>query len=148
MCTVILRNCCFCLFCKMNLFGQNRQMAAYLSNIIRKYAHSGASPLGPHAPTLEVKISKAIIALSVPLIAFFGYQSYKIETDHKNHPRPEFIEYDHLYGHRSMKRLPYGDGLRTWFHNPYYNALPGIGYETEDPYLEKMKKEGKTPEKH
>ncbi|KRY38731.1 Electron transfer flavoprotein-ubiquinone oxidoreductase, mitochondrial [Trichinella spiralis] len=146
--TVILRSCCFCSFCKMNLFGQNRQMAAHLSNIIKQYAHSGRSPLGPHTPTLEVKISKAIIALSGPLIAYFGYQSYKIETEHKNHPRPEFIEYDHLYGHRSMKRLPYGDGLRTWFHNPYYNALPGIGYETEDPYLEKMKKEGKTPEKH
>ncbi|KHJ44763.1 hypothetical protein D918_04998 [Trichuris suis] len=45
-------------------------------------------------------------------------------------------------------RLPYGDGLRTPFHNPYRNALPGIGYETEDPYVTKMKAEGKEPESH
>lgn len=57
------------------------------------------------------------------LNAYLGHQ----EDHHK--PRPPFVKYEYL--RIRNKRLPWGDGNHTLFHNPRVNALPD-GYETDD----------------
>uniref|UniRef100_A0A5S6QKQ8 Glyco_trans_2-like domain-containing protein n=1 Tax=Trichuris muris TaxID=70415 RepID=A0A5S6QKQ8_TRIMR len=128
------------------LCEKSGSLAAHSAKLLQRSAHGQVPPFSPPKPTAEVKLARFIVAISIPLIGFLGYQSYRVEKEHENHPRDPYIDYDHLYAHRKARRLPYGDGIRTPFHNPYRNALPGIGYEAEDPYVTKMKAQGKDPE--
>lgn len=63
--------------------------------------------------------------VAFPAIILCALNCYLV---HKNHPhhRPEFVKYDYL--RVRTKRFPWGDGQRSLFHNPHFNALPD-GYE-------------------
>lgn len=48
----------------------------------------------------------------------------------RTHPeREEFKKWPHMY--KRDKPFPWGDGIKSFFHNPHTNALPEIGYEDE-----------------
>ncbi|KHJ44764.1 hypothetical protein D918_04999 [Trichuris suis] len=75
------------------------------AKVIQRYAHVPAPPFSQPKPTFEVKLARFIVALSVPLIGILGYQSYRVEKEHENHPRQPYIDYDHLYAHRKARLI-------------------------------------------
>ncbi|KAL1115232.1 hypothetical protein AAG570_007263 [Ranatra chinensis] len=60
------------------------------------------------------------IVMIVTSAQFYGREEQK---------RPPFIPYSYL--RLKTRRYPWGDGEKTFFHNPKMNALKD-GYETED----------------
>ncbi|XP_053672357.1 cytochrome c oxidase subunit 6A1, mitochondrial-like [Anopheles nili] len=48
------------------------------------------------------------------------------QHDKHHHVRPKFVQYEYLCIRN--KRFPWGDGVKSLFHNPEVNALPN-GYE-------------------
>uniref|UniRef100_A0A1A9VT02 Cytochrome c oxidase polypeptide VIa n=1 Tax=Glossina austeni TaxID=7395 RepID=A0A1A9VT02_GLOAU len=64
------------------------------------------------------------IVLAIPIIGLSIVNAYLALQ--KKEPRPSFVKYDHLGRHE--KRFPWGDGMKSLFHNPHTNALPK-GYE-------------------
>lgn len=68
--------------------------------------------------------------VAFPAIVLGHINAYLGHIEHAKEPRPEFLPCDHLRIRR--KRMPWGDGQRTLFHNPVKNALPD-GYEVPDP---------------
>ncbi|KAB0793785.1 hypothetical protein PPYR_13405 [Photinus pyralis] len=67
--------------------------------------------------------------LAFPAIALCGANCYLAhQKEHAEHHRPPFVKYEHMY--IRTKRFPWGDGNRSFFHNPHTNALPD-GYENE-----------------
>jgi len=37
------------------------------------------------------------------LIALSAYNAYKLEMEHRSHPRPEYVPYAHLLVHRTVR---------------------------------------------
>ncbi|KAB0793693.1 hypothetical protein PPYR_13313 [Photinus pyralis] len=73
------------------------------------------------------KIYKRIFfLLCVPAVAVTAVCTF---CDKEEPERPEFVKYSYL--RLRTKRYPWGDGNKTFFHNPRTNALPD-GYEDEE----------------
>jgi len=77
----------------------------------------------------SMKMWKAIsLFVAMPAIGITMLSAYEGEMEHLSHPRAKFIAYEHL--RIRTKPFPWGDGNKTLFHHPHYNALPD-GYEDE-----------------
>ncbi|KAJ1532237.1 hypothetical protein ONE63_000854 [Megalurothrips usitatus] len=89
---------------------------------------SGASAsAGKHA-LAHAKMWENITLFGViPVLAIASYMTYEHEKSH-HEPPPEFKPYEHMRIRK--KNFPFGDGKRSFFHNPERNALPD-GYEVE-----------------
>eukprot|EP00116_Pleurobrachia_bachei_P001304 sb/3461566/ len=59
----------------------------------------------------------------VPVTAVTAVNAYIQEMDHLSHGPPPYIPYDHLT--QKTRRYPWGDGKRSLFFHPKYNAIPG-----------------------
>ncbi|CAN9513526.1 unnamed protein product [Ophioblennius macclurei] len=66
--------------------------------------------------------------VALPGVAVCMLNMYLKEQQH-SHDQPEFVPYSHL--RIRSKRFPWGDGVKSLFHNPHVNALPD-GYEGHD----------------
>merc|ERR1711862_50694 len=84
-----------------------------------------------HADTLEYWKWGGI--LTFPIVLLLSLRGYWKETAHlehlAEHGPPEFVPYAHL--RIRTKEFPWGDGVKTLFHDPLTNALPD-GYEAVD----------------
>lgn len=65
----------------------------------------------------------------VPLCVLQSINCYYIEKEHNEHGPPPYIPYDHI--NNKAKAYPWGDGEKSLFHHPKWNAIPGKGYEWE-----------------
>ncbi|CAG2058769.1 unnamed protein product [Timema podura] len=64
----------------------------------------------------------------LPVVGAASFNAYWLTTTTK-FERPKFIKYEHL--RIRNKRFPWGDGDKTFFHNPKVNALSD-GYEEDE----------------
>ncbi|KAJ8938893.1 hypothetical protein NQ318_023210 [Aromia moschata] len=65
--------------------------------------------------------------VGIPAIAVAGINTYQSKQSRKSEcERPPFVKYEYL--RRRTKRFPWGDGNKSFFHNPEVNPLPD-GYE-------------------
>ncbi|KAL7734644.1 hypothetical protein ACLKA6_010945 [Drosophila palustris] len=62
----------------------------------------------------------------LPLVAIL---TVLVFTSHHEDERPEFKFWPHMY--KRSKPFYFGDGNRSFYHNPHWNALPPEGYEDE-----------------
>uniref|UniRef100_A0A182KIC6 Cytochrome c oxidase polypeptide VIa n=1 Tax=Anopheles christyi TaxID=43041 RepID=A0A182KIC6_9DIPT len=70
---------------------------------------------------------KITFMVAMPMVGLIALNTYREhQKEHEHRARPKFIEYEYLCIH--TKRYPWGDGVKTLFHNPELNALP-TGYE-------------------
>ncbi|XP_063050793.1 cytochrome c oxidase subunit 6A, mitochondrial [Engraulis encrasicolus] len=87
--------------------------------------HSAAAH-GDSPPSRLWKILTFTVAF--PGVAVCGLNTY-LKMQHHHHEQPEFIAYSHL--RIRSKRFPWGDGVKSFFHNSELNALPD-GYEEHE----------------
>ncbi|XP_061117281.1 cytochrome c oxidase subunit 6A, mitochondrial [Conger conger] len=110
---------------KMASFGRISQ-ALYRSTLTQTRRQLSAAVHGEeHQAARTWKILTFVVAL--PGVAVCMLNTY-LKMQHHSHENPEFIPYSHL--RIRSKRFPWGDGNKSFFHNPHCNALPD-GYEEE-----------------
>ncbi|KAL2092291.1 hypothetical protein ACEWY4_012089 [Coilia grayii] len=78
------------------------------------------------SPARLWKILTFVVAF--PGVAVCMLNTY-LKMQHHSHEHPEFIPYSHL--RIRSKRFPWGDGVKSFFHNSEVNALPD-GYEEHE----------------
>ncbi|KAI8489095.1 PREDICTED: cytochrome c oxidase subunit 6A, mitochondrial-like isoform X1 [Branchiostoma belcheri] len=112
-------------------------MATMLTNVLRTAVRSrlqvtparpasGAAPAGgEHSGGMDLW-KKMSVLVALPALVICMLNAYLKEKEHHEHPRPEFLPYNHL--RIRSKAFPWGDGQHSAFHNPHVNALPD-GYE-------------------
>ncbi|KAI8480601.1 PREDICTED: cytochrome c oxidase subunit 6A, mitochondrial-like isoform X2 [Branchiostoma belcheri] len=115
-------------------------MATMLTNVLRTAVRSrlqvtparpasGAAPAGgEHSGGMDLW-KKMSVLVALPALVICMLNAYLKEKEHHEHPRPEFLPYNHL--RIRSKPFPWGDGVKSLFHNPHNNALPDVGYEDE-----------------
>lgn len=82
-----------------------------------------------HKPNPEFW-KKVFLYVACPAIALAGLNTYFLEMEHYEHyHRPEFVPYEYL--RIRNRRLPWGDGNHSLFHNPKTNPLPDGWEEPE-----------------
>ncbi|XP_028314358.1 cytochrome c oxidase subunit 6A1, mitochondrial [Gouania willdenowi] len=111
----------------MATLGRFAQMflRSSLASTRRQLSAAAAAGHGEQA-TKTWKILTFVVAL--PGVAVCMLNMYLKEQQH-SHEQPEFVPYSHL--RIRSKRFPWGDGVKSLFHNPHVNALPD-GYEGHD----------------
>lgn len=72
-------------------------------------------------------LSKVFLYFCLPMIGLLSIYNFYVFQREKD-VRPEFVPYEHLRIRK--KKLPWGDGEKSFFHHPKRNALPD-GYEDE-----------------
>ncbi|KAK2583136.1 hypothetical protein KPH14_009160 [Odynerus spinipes] len=88
--------------------------------LARNFAHAATGP-GKSDPARKWKFIYYFVG--IPAMALSGLNCY-LNGGHGD--PPEFVPYEHL--RIRNKRFPWGDGQRSFFHNPHTNPLPS-GYE-------------------
>ncbi|XP_034241430.1 cytochrome c oxidase subunit 6A, mitochondrial-like [Thrips palmi] len=82
---------------------------------------------GKHAEAHAKMWANISYFLVLPGVAIASFITFKNESAH-HEPPPEFVPYEHMRIRK--KNFPFGDGKRSFFHNPETNPLPD-GYEVE-----------------
>ncbi|XP_049278667.1 cytochrome c oxidase subunit 6A1, mitochondrial-like [Anopheles funestus] len=73
------------------------------------------------------KWKKLTFLVALPCVGLSALSAFMAhQKQHEYRTRPKFVQYEYL--RIRNKRYPWGDGIRTLFHNPELNALPS-GYE-------------------
>ena len=127
------------------IFSRLLSQQATVQKVARRFVHYPFNVKHEHKvnPELWKKIS---LFVAMPVLVLAAINTYLMEVEHMNHPRPEFKPYSYLY--RRNKPYPWDGGSnKSFFHNPVANALPD-GYEVPDPYYERKKKAGETEAAH
>ncbi|XP_055371345.1 cytochrome c oxidase subunit 6A2, mitochondrial [Condylostylus longicornis] len=102
--------------------------AVTLRNISTSLRASAAGPsavAGDHAGGYKLW-KRLSFFVALPSVGLCMLNTYLEHQKEHGHPRPEFKKYDHL--RIRTKRFPWGEGQKSFFHNPHVNALPD-GYE-------------------
>ncbi|XP_035780874.1 cytochrome c oxidase subunit 6A2, mitochondrial-like [Anopheles albimanus] len=105
------------------------QWSNRISHRLLRASHSvGPSVISGHTAAGGYKTwKKMTFLLAFPAIALCFLNVYLEHREASgHHARPPFVPYEHL--RLRNKRFPWGDGTKTFFHNPKVNALPD-GYE-------------------
>ncbi|CAK9821952.1 Cytochrome c oxidase subunit 6A2, mitochondrial [Anthophora retusa] len=71
------------------------------------------------------------VIIAIPVLIFMSARTYSRELEKRKQPRMEYKRYRYLG--RINKPFPWGDGRRSFFHNPVKNPIAPHGYEVEDP---------------
>lgn len=69
---------------------------------------------------------KLFMFVGLPIVLVAMLNCYVSHTEHERAP---FVKYGYL--RRRTKRFPWGEGQKSFFHNPHVNALPD-GYEYDE----------------
>ncbi|KAJ8919259.1 hypothetical protein NQ315_003842 [Exocentrus adspersus] len=95
---------------------------------LRRLSHNRCPPVkSPSHPEGGYKIYKLLtFVVGLPAILTVASMIFIKKRSHECEERPEFVPYEYL--RRRTKRFPWGDGNKSFFHNPAVNALPD-GYE-------------------
>ncbi|XP_052860826.1 cytochrome c oxidase subunit 6A, mitochondrial-like [Anopheles cruzii] len=95
-------------------------------SIARQAQVGGPSAVSGHEAGGYKVWKKLSFFVAMPAVGLCMLNAYLKHQEEHDHPRPEFIKYEHL--RIRNKRFPWGEGTKSLFHNPHANALPD-GYE-------------------
>ncbi|XP_026272158.1 cytochrome c oxidase subunit 6A2, mitochondrial [Frankliniella occidentalis] len=105
-----------------------KKVALQLAPAGTRLSSGGAGTAGKHA-LAHAKMWERICLFGVlPGLVVASVITFQHEAAH-HEPPPEYKEYEHMRIRK--KNFPWGDGKKSFFHNPETNPLPGVGYEVE-----------------